>query len=69
MKCRKFDNTDSLHADLVEHIWTGSYLLKNYGAHFRKSMRILCKKIIRVGNDWVGDSVWGSPVIPVAPPS
>lgn len=55
---------------LVEHEWTGSYLLKNYGAHFRKSLRLLSKKILRVGSDWVGNNVWGgSPVVSNAPPA
>ena len=54
---------------LVEHEWTGSYLLKNYGAHFRKSLRLLSKKILRVGSDWVGDNIWGSPVVSNAPPA
>lgn len=54
---------------IVAHEWTGSYLLKNYGAHYRKSLRILSKKILRVGSDWVGGSVWGSPVVGLAPPS
>ena len=54
---------------LVEHEWTGSYLLKNYGAHFRKSVRLLSKKILKVGSDWVGDNIWGSPVVLNAPPA
>jgi len=54
---------------IVAHEWTGSYLLKNYGAHFRKYLRILSKKILRVGSDWVGDNVWDSPVVSLAPPS
>lgn len=54
---------------LVEHEWTGSYLLKNYGAHYRKYLRILSKKILRVGSDWVGDIIWGSPVVSQAPPA
>ena len=55
--------------DIVEHTFTGSYLLKPYGAHYRKSLRILSKKILRVGSDWVGDIIWGSPVISQAPPA
>lgn len=55
--------------DIVEHTFTGSYLLKPYGAHYRKSLRILSKKILRVGNVWVGDTVWGSPIVPLAPPA
>lgn len=53
----------------VEHEWTCSYLLKPYGAHARKHLRLLSKKAIRAGSDWVGDSVWGSPVVALAPPS
>ncbi len=55
--------------DIVKHAFTGSYLLKNYGAHYRKSLRICSKKILRVGTDWVGDTVWGSPVVSKAPPA
>ena len=54
---------------LVAHKWTGSYLLKNYGAHYRKYLRTLSKKILRVGSDWIGNSVWDSPVVGLAPPS
>ena len=64
IKCK-----NPLFWSLVEHEWTGSYLLKNYGAHYRKSLRILSKKILRVGNVWVGDTVWSSPVVNLAPPS
>lgn len=55
--------------DIVAHEWSGSYLLKNYGAHFRKYIHILSKKILRIGSDWVGDNVWGSPVVSNAPPA
>lgn len=54
---------------LVAHEWTGSYLLKNYGAHFRKYLSTLSKKILSVGSDWVGNSIWDSPVVSLAPPS
>ena len=63
-----FDNTQEFKT-LVSHRWTGSYLLKPYGAHFRKYIRILSKKILRIGSDWVGDNIWGSPVISQAPPA
>jgi len=63
-----FENTQDFKT-LVSHRWTGSYLLKPYGAHFRKSLRILSKKILRVGSDWIGNSVWDSPVVGLAPPS
>lgn len=65
----KIEYINPLFWTLVAHEWTGSYLLKNYGAHFRKSLRILSKKILRVESDWVGNSVWGSPVVSAAPPS
>lgn len=55
--------------DIVEHTFTGSYLLKPYGAHYRKSLRILSKHILRVGTDWVGNTVWGSPIVSNAPPA
>lgn len=54
---------------IVAHEWTGSYLLKNYGMHFRKYLRILSKKILSSGSAWVGDTVWGSPKVSIAPPS
>ena len=54
---------------IVAHEWTGSYLLKNYGAHFRKSLRIISKKVLKNGSDWVGDAIWGSPKVSTAPPS
>jgi hypothetical protein len=53
--------------DVVEHTFTGSYLLKPYGAHYRKALRIVSKKIIKA-SDWTGLDVWGSPIVPVAPP-
>ena len=58
----------SLHRTLVEHIWSGSYLLKCYGAHYRKYLRILSKKILGTTSDWTGLSVWSSPIIALAPP-
>ena len=54
---------------LVDHNWTGAYLLKNYGAHFRKYLRLLSKLIFKTGTDWTGACmVWGSPIVPNAPP-
>jgi hypothetical protein len=29
--------------NLVAHQWTGSYLLKQYGHHYRKALRLLSK--------------------------
>ena len=57
------------HRDNMEHRFTGSYLLKPYGAHYRKYLRILSKKISTTGSDWVGDTVWGSPIVTLAPPA
>ena len=43
--------------DIVEHTFTGSYLLKPYGAHYRKSLRICSKKNKRsVGTVIVGNT-------------
>lgn len=64
-----FDCNTAYFRGIVAHTFTGSYLLKPYGAHYRKSLRILSKKILRVGDVWVGDTVWGSPVVPNAPPA
>ena len=69
MNCEKFDFMRQRHLCLVTHHWTGSYLLKPYGAHYRKSLRVLSKKISTSGSDWVGDTVWGSPIVPLAPPA
>lgn len=55
--------------DIVEHTFTGSYLLKPYGAHYRKSLRILSKKMLMNVGDWVGHTVWGSPIVSNAPPA
>ena len=52
MTCENFDFMKSPHIGLVTHHWTGSYLRKPYGAHYRKYLRILSKKILSVG--WAG---------------
>jgi len=52
---------------VVEHTFTGAYLLKPYGAHYRKALRIVSKKIIKA-SDWTGLDVWVSPIVPIAPP-
>lgn len=61
-------SSPSHHFRLVEHAWTGSYLLKPYGRHYRKYLHILSKITFKASSDWVGDSVWGSPVVAGAPP-
>jgi hypothetical protein len=58
----------SNHFRLVEHNWTGSYLLRQYGAAYRKSLRIISKVKIVSSSDWVGNTVWGSPIVALAPP-
>ena len=55
--------------DIVKHAFTGSYLLKPYGAHYRKSVRILSKKIARTTSDWSGITIWCSPIVVLAPPA
>lgn len=54
--------------NLVAHQWTGSYLLKQYGHHYRKALRLLNKLITAVGNVWTGINVGGSPIVALAPP-
>lgn len=61
-------SSPSHHFRLVDHAWTGSYLLKPYGRHYRKDLHILSKITFKANSDWVGDSVWGSPVVALAPP-
>jgi hypothetical protein len=68
MTCEKFEFMTSLHIGLVEHHWTGSYLRKPYGAHYRKYLRILSKKVLKTTSDWTGIDVWCSPIVPLAPP-
>ncbi len=68
MNFKNFDFVCTHHTVLVEHHWTGSYLLKLYGAHYRKYLRVLSKTALKTGSDWVGDTVWGSPIVALAPP-
>lgn len=68
MNCENFDFMGSHHTGLVKHHWTGSYLLKPYGAHYRKYLRILSKKVLRTTSDWAGVDVWCSPIVALAPP-
>ena len=57
------------HMKLVEHNWTGSYLIKPYGAHYRRSLRWLSKRVLKRRSDWTGSSVWCSPAVCLAPPA
>lgn len=68
MNCENFNFMRSHHTGLVKHNWTGSYLLKHYGAHYRKYLRAVSKAALKTGSDWVGDTVWGSPAVALAPP-
>ena len=52
----------------VSHTWSSSYLMGNAGAHYRKLIRVLSKRIALTGTDWVGNVIWGSPVVALAPP-
>jgi len=54
--------------NIVDHQWTGSYLLKQYGHHYRKTLRLLSKTKNKSSSDWTGINVWGSPVVALAPP-
>lgn len=53
---------------IVAHTWSSAYLLKNYGAHFRKFARVLSKAQTKTTSDWTGVDVWGSPIVALAPP-
>jgi hypothetical protein len=53
---------------IVAHTWSGAYLLRNYGAHFRKFSKVLSKALIGSPSDWTGHNVWGSPIVSLAPP-
>jgi|SaaInlV_100m_DNA_5_1039725.scaffolds.fasta_scaffold71752_1 hypothetical protein len=68
MTFENFDFMRPLHVDLLEHHWTGSYLKKPYGAHYRKYLRILSKKVLKTTSDWAGIDVWCSPIVALAPP-
>ena len=54
--------------NIVAHQWTGSYLLKQYGRHHRKALRIASNLTRTVTMDWVGGVIWGSPIVALAPP-
>ena len=54
--------------EIVAHVWSGTYLLKNYGAYFRKFSKILSKAQTCTSTNWAGTDVWGSPVVSLAPP-
>jgi len=53
---------------IVGHTWSGSYLIKNSGAHYRKALRVLNKVVLKTASDWTGINVWGSPIVALAPP-
>ena len=54
--------------NIVAHQWTGSYLLKQYGHHYRKALQLFSKKIPKTISDWTGIRVWGNPIVALAPP-
>lgn len=54
--------------NIVAHQWTGSYLLKPYGAHYRRLLRLLSKRVLKRASDWTGANIWCSPVVALAPP-
>lgn len=68
MTCENFDFMRSPHIYLVPQHWTGSYLKKTYGAHYRKYLRILSKKVLIITSLWAGIDVWCSPIVALAPP-
>jgi hypothetical protein len=53
---------------IVAHVWSFAYLLKTYGAHFRKFAKVLSKALTGSPSDWTGKDVWGSPIVSLAPP-
>ena len=53
---------------IVAHVWSSSYLLRSSGAHYRLAVRVLSKVILRTSSDWTGQTVWGSPIVALAPP-
>lgn len=60
---------DSEHwKEIVAHTWSGSYLIKNSGRHYRTAMRVLGKALAKAASDWTGHKLWGSPVVALAPP-
>ena len=56
------------HMLFVSHTWSKSYLMSNAGAHYRKLLRLLSKRIYLTQSDWVGNAIWGSPIVSLAPP-
>jgi hypothetical protein len=54
--------------EIVAHTWSGSYLLRGSGAHYRLALRVMSKVILRTSSDWTGQNVWGSPIVALAPP-
>mgnify|MGYP001591137062 CR=1 FL=1 len=53
---------------IVSHIWSIGYLLRASGAHYRKATHLMSKKRQQASSAWVGESVWGSPIVSLAPP-
>ena len=50
-------------------IYSWSYLITGIaGRSFRKIVRFSYLKLNVSSNDWVGNFVWGSPIVPLAPP-
>lgn len=56
------------HMVFISHTWSFSYLLSNAGAHYRKLVRLLSKRMLLTQSDWVGTVIWGSPIVSLAPP-
>lgn len=54
--------------EIVAHVWSSAYLLKNYGAYFRKFTKVLSKALIKSFSDWTGMNVWQPPIVSLAPP-
>jgi len=69
MRFKKFNIIPKPRRENMEHRFSGSYLLKPYGADHRKYIKLLSKKILKSTSDWAGFHIWCSPVVPLAPPS
>ena len=66
--CCCFKDPRTTFRDIVEHSFTGSYLLKQYGAHYRKAMRIL-SGILRTAIFKTGCRCLKWKLPPTAPPT
>ena len=58
-----------MHRTTIHDIYTWSYLVScRFSRCCRKTVRLAAMMRKRSPCDWVGSSIWGSPIVPVAPP-